>query len=493
MRFALPPQLPPEAVRELERARVSSGPDGMPSPTHVQLEPGLLTVARDVDESGVVAVPWSIAGAGLLLTGTASLMERDQPYHLQVELARGKVNQVRGVAADWQMGGLYLPPALTQAIQDATRAFGRAVTRGPAAQADAEAQRALVLACHAADKLVQTYVSQVLHARHQRQPRLETVLGCRLGAAVPAGDQATALAAAFNSVVIPFPWREVEAGEGDYRWQPYEAELAWAEQQGLHISAGPLVDFALARLPNWLWLWERNRAHFASYVCDYVEVVVKRYQQRIRTWQLSAGANVAAGFPLNEEELLWLTVQMVETVRRIDPALEVSISVAQPWGDYLAERERQHSPFLFADTLLRNGVHLAALDIELIMGVTPRGSYCRDLLEVSRILDLYAILGVPLQVTLAYPAVAGSDSQAEPDLAVDGGSWRAGLSADGQADWAEAVVGLVLAKPYVRAVHWAHFSDAEPHQLPHCGLADGDGQLRPALGRLRTLRQQHLR
>jgi hypothetical protein len=493
MTFALPPELSAEAARELARARILGAPDAVPSPTHVRLEPCRVTVSRDVDESGFLAVPWHIPGVGLLLTASATLMERAQPYHLQVELARGKVNQVRGVAADWQMGGLHLPQAFVQALKDATLAFGRAVTRSPALEAEDEARRALVLAYHAADKLVQAYVGQVLHARHQRQPLLDTVLGCRL-AAVPMGAAAEALASTCNGVVVPLPWREVEAGEGAYRWEAAEAVLAWAAQQGLRVAAGPLVDFALARLPTWLWLWEKNRADFASFVCDYVEVVVKRYQHRVRTWQLCTRANVAAGFPMSEEELLWLTVKMAETVRRIDPALEVVVSVTQPWGEYLLEPERPHSPpFMFADTLLRNGVQLAALDVELVMGVTPRGSYCRDLLEVSRLLDLYAILGVPLQVTLAYPAQAGADPRAEADLCVDAGYWRAGVSAEGQADWAEAVASLALAKPYVRAVYWAHFSDAEPHQLPHCGLVDAAGQVRPALGRLRTLRQQHLR
>ncbi len=40
---------------------------------------------------------------------SATLMERLAPYHLPLELARGKINQVRGQAADWIMGGLMMP------------------------------------------------------------------------------------------------------------------------------------------------------------------------------------------------------------------------------------------------------------------------------------------------------------------------------------------------------------------------------------------------
>jgi hypothetical protein len=493
MTFSLPADLPAEALRELGRSFVLGGPDHMPHPTDVHLEPGLLELAREVDESGAIAVPWEVPGAGLLLRSSASLMERPQPYHLLIELARGKVNQLRSQAADWQAGGLYMPPALAQSIREATHSFGRAVTHFPSPQTEQEAQNALVLAFHAAEDLVQTYADQVLHIRHQRQPRLDTALGCRLGQTVPQGEQAAAFLNTFNTAIIPFPWPEVEPAEGEFHWQSSDAQLTWAQGQGLRVLAGPLVDFSLVRLPGWVRQWQKDRGHFLSYVCDYVEVVVKRYQDRIRTWQLSAAANVAAGLAVGEEDLLWLTLKMAETIRRIDPTLEVLFSVAQPWGDYLTGRQRIHSPFLCADTLLRNGLRLAALDVELLMGLMPRGSYCRDLLEVSRILDLYAVLGTPLQVTLGYPAQTGDDARSEAGLAVDAGHWQAGLNPQGQADWAAAVAELALAKPYVRSVLWVQFSDAEPHPFPHCGLADDQGVPRPALERLGQLRQQHLK
>jgi hypothetical protein len=160
----------------------------------------------------------------------------------------------------------------------------------------------------------------------------------------------------------------------------------------------------------------------------------------------------------------------------------------------MALADRSHSPFIFADTLIRAGLNLAAVDVEWIMGVTPQGSYCRDLLEASRLLDLYALLGVPLQVTLGYPSSEGRDPQADPDLHVGAGHWQGGHSPAVQSAWAAAFGTLALCKPYVRGVTWCHLSDAEPHAFPHCGLFDAaDGSARPAAEALRTLREQHLR
>src|SRR6516162_3188987 len=124
---------------------------------------------------------------------------------------------------------------------------------------------------------------------------------------------------------------------------------------------------------------------------------------------------------------MWLTVHLIEAARKVDPALELVVGIAQPWGEYMAAEERNHSPFIFADTLIRSGLALTALDVELVMGVTPRGSYCRDLLDTSRLLDMYALLGLPLRLTLGYPSSSSPDALADPDFRVDAGRWRGGV------------------------------------------------------------------
>jgi hypothetical protein len=126
------------------------------------------------------------------------------------------------------------------------------------------------------------------------------------------------------------------------------------------------------------------------------------------------------------------------------------------------------------------------------MGVTPRGSYCRDLLETSRILDLYSLLGVPLRVSLGYPSSAESDGQADPEMRVGAGLWRDGTNPEGQTQWAADFAALTLAKPYVQGVHWIHLADAESHQFPNCGLLDSAGNVKAAVEPLRQLRAAHL-
>src|SRR5436305_1201668 len=82
------------------------------------------------------------------------------------------------------------------------------------------AQGALEVAYRVADRLGRTYVDQVFQIRRQRQPRLESTLGVRLGAAPPTPETAALLKETFNAVQVPLPWNLVEAEEATYNWQP---------------------------------------------------------------------------------------------------------------------------------------------------------------------------------------------------------------------------------------------------------------------------------
>jgi hypothetical protein len=492
MSFQVPTDLPAGMIPEVKRAWIIGGPDGMPWPTDVDYEPGQLTIRRNVDDSGCLAVPWDIRGASRLISTTGTLIERRDPYQLQTELARGKVNQLRGQAAEWQAGGLVLPPDLSERIRAASLSFARAASQSPPEQGPL-AQAVLESSYATSKNLVDLYVEQMFAARHQRQPRLESTLGCRLGGGPLPAEQSARLTRACNAVCLPLTWSEVEPVEANYQWETYDALLQWAQDQQLAVTAGPLIDFSASRLPDWLWLWERDLTSLASFMCDYVETTLKRYGSQIRTWTLTTASNSAAILGLGEDEFLWLTARVMETARQVDAKLELIVGIAQPWGEYMANDDRTHSPFIFADTLARAGLNLSGLDLEFVMGIWPRGSYCRDLLETSRLIDMYSLLGIPLRVTLGYPSSSEADPLADHELKVAAGQWDDGFTPQEQAKWAAACAALALCKPSVRSVYWIHASDAVPHQFPRCGLFDSSHNPNAVLEPFEYLRYQHLR
>lgn len=492
LRFQLPADAAATAVEDSERSYVAGGYDNMPTPTRVSLAGNLLTLDREVDESGFAVVPMVVPGIGQLLCSTSTLIERADPYPLLVELARGKVNQLRCQTAEWRGLGMVISDELDNQIRTLSRDFGHAISCSGERGAEGTARGALAEAFRVGSVLVDNYIAQILKARHSRQGPLDSHLGVRINGSVPPTASAR-VAASVNCACLPLTWRSVEPTESNYRWEPTDTALAWAERNNLAITAGPLIDFSPRGLPDWLWLWEGDLQSLASFMCDYVETAVGRYRGRIRRWQLTAGANVANLLKLSEDDFLWLTARLAEAAWQVDPDLEISIGISQPWGEYLAKQERTYSPYIFADTLIRAGLKLAALDLEWLIGVSPRGSYCRDLLEASRVLDLYAMLGIPLQISAGIPASSGDDLLADATAAVNAGHWGESISSETQADWASAFVTLAITKPCVQNVTWIQLTDGEEHPFPHCGLLDPAGRPRPALGRLEKIRTQHLR
>ena len=116
-------------------------------------------------------------------------------------------------------------------MHDLSVAFGRLATRQALPNLSEQALPVLAQAYAAAQEVVTAYVEQVFQIRHQRQPRLDTLLGCRLSS-IPDGEAATALGWACNALVMPLGWRDVEPSEGQFRWETPDAVLAWSEEQG---------------------------------------------------------------------------------------------------------------------------------------------------------------------------------------------------------------------------------------------------------------------
>lgn len=475
---------------DLEQVCILDSYNYSPVPTVKQIDGQLLHLRRDIDESGRVLVPWHVPGFGQLMNSTTILMEREQPYLLGVELARGKVLSVRSQLADWQMHNLQVPDQLNELIQQTTRVLGQSLMEPPE-QANVRALEMLPLAYRSAAELVQVYTDQLFRFRHAQQSKFDSTLTCRIDR-LPPEPLASLLKKCFNAVSVPLTWRDIEPTESQYDWSHADAVLRWAQQHSLPAMAGPLIDFAWG-LPDWLELWSGDLPSLAGFMCDYVQEVVKRYKRHFQRWQLTAASNNADTLGLSEDDLVRLTVRIAEAAWQVKPDLELVLGLSQPWGEYLLNEEHTYSPFIFADTLLRAGLQIAALDLELFMGVGQHGTYCRDLLETSRMLDMYAVLGVPLQVSLAYPASDKPDMLSRAPSAQVLGYWRDGLTEASQADWTAQFTRLHICKPRVRNITWVQLSDAVPHRLPHCGLLDAQGRPRPALDCIRKLREEHLR
>lgn len=495
MSFLLPKPLPSAAAATLPEACLATTrgyDDQTPVPTQLRVHDGQLTVTRTQNESGYLLVPWPVEPFGTVAVCTSTLRERAEPYRLVVELARGKLNQVRAQKAEWQTIGLRTGADFERALADATRAFGRAALADSAADADASATRVLEQAHGLADRLARDYVEQMFATRHGTDGPLDTRLAAR-HARAPRGPAAAEYTSAFNAASVCFRWRDVEPNEAQYDWAEADAAVAAAVGAGLPVTIGPVIDLAPGMLPAWAAGWESDLPALAAFMCDYLETAVSRYKGDVRRWVVCAGFNQADAMGLVDDDRLRLAYRLFEAAAQVDPSLELILSVAQPWGDYLGSEDQTISPITFPDDLVRAGVRLSAVELEMRCGTRPRGSFPRDLLDTARILDVFGMLGLPLEVVLSLPSADKPDPRAaDHKQTVWKHGWRAGPSPEGQAEWGASLTALALCWPQVRAVTWDHWSDAEPHLIPHSGLLDENGLTKPLLARLRALRAEHL-
>lgn len=478
--------------RLAERAYMT-GPDQIPWVCRTRLNDGELTLERHVTDSGKFHIPWPVAGHGEVVLATATLMERERPYQLMVELARGKINQVRNQIADWQSIGLVVPGKVEATLHKALKHFAKAATsQSDVAQAAEWAEKAIVSALDVADLLVASYIEQALAARQRHSTRLPLMFGSVLPPGEPEAPLDGQFLRTFNACISPLVWREVEATEGSYRWEAFDRQLEWCARHGLAVCGGPLLRLDALGLPDWLYLWEGDFNNIQSFASDYVEAVVSRYRGKLQAWHCASRVNVGDGMSLSEEQKLRLAVRAIEIVRDIDPNTPLIVRFDQPWAEYMSRTTPDLSPLHFADALVRAGLQLSGIGLEINLGYYPGGSSPRDRLEFSRLLDLWSCLGVPLQLLLTVPSGQQAPNVGRGKPAPLADAFPGGWSPENQAAWIKHYLPLFFAKPAVQGIFWNQLSDAEPSEFPFGGLVDGSGSLKPSFAALAVLRKKYL-
>jgi hypothetical protein len=492
IRFSVP-NSPPLDPAQLARAYFA-GPDGVPWPTACRIRNGLLEVERGVSDSGNFHVPWSAGPFGELTLSTGTLMERPEPYALVIELARGKLHQIRMQAAEWQEIGLTLPATFVDRLPEAVRRFSAAATArtNSAEDSNALAQQAVVLEIELAQLLARAYAEQALSVRRRSAARQQAWLAGSLGAAPLDKRAEKYFLAAFNAAVVPMHWRVVEPTEGNYLWQHYDREIDWSAAHQLPVVAGPLLRFDPAGMPDWLCLWEGDFENLFAVVSDYVETTVHRYRGKIALWNCAARMAHEGTLSLSEEERLRLAIRAVEVTRTADPETPAILSFDQPFAEYMHRGGAELSPLHVADALVRSELGLSGLGLELNVGYHPGGSFPRDPLAFSRLLDWWSCFNLPLYVSCTFPSSVAPDQHAGLRSAPLAGACDGKAPGVAQAEFIEQVLPMILAKPAVQGVIWSQFRDTEPHDFANGGLIDATGHGKTGLVDLVNLRKRYL-
>lgn len=476
--------VPPEMAAKLPSLRKAyvTGPDRTPGRSSVELRPGLLSIHREATESGRVHVPWPVAGFGEPMVNTATLAERPAPFDLAVELARGKLNDVMNQTSDWTQMGLVLPPAVTESIAKARAGLAKAVTNRDRPEESASASaRSLEGSIAAAGLLVDSYTNQLLRRRLEHARPLPTILACGLDGVTKPSAWSAMIPKVFHAGRCRMSWATISPDEGKRRWDETDAQVAWAKKQGMTVTAGPLIEFRPGAIPDWLYLWEGDYDEIQTQAVEHVRQVMSRYSKQVSAWHLVHRPAGHEFLGLSEEEQVRLTAQILQVARRQFPDAQLIVDFDRPWAEWMTTSTFQLGPLHLADSLARAELGLGGIGLEIAPGFTNYGSHARDLLDFSRLLDLFALVNLPIHVAFACPSSASPDTLAAENVKVEAGQWPSPPAEISQRDWASRWVSLAAAKPFVRSVTWLQGGDSSPHVFPHAGLGRPDGGVKPAL------------
>ena len=491
MKFQVHPDSLMAGWPEAQNAYIT-GFDGRVFPSRVEIEGNTVACRRPASDSGKFNVAWPVPGFGRPVLTTSSLREQETPYQLAVELARGKICQVRNQVATWDQLGMQIPDAFHPAHHEAHSLFAKSVSlkSDPVAASDLATQ-AITKACEAAELLTRSYTDQRLAIRVRKTGQRPVSLGCNLGHAQPDASWETLLPGTFNAAAIPIEWRYIEQEEGNYDWSWLDAQVDWCQQHKLVMLGGPLLDLSPRGLPKWLEQWGHDFFNLQSFLCDFVETAVSRYHGKIRLWEVSARVNTGGALNLSEENCLTLVARTLEVARRVDEESQFLIRIEQPWGTYQSRGQHRLAPVQFVDALLRCGVGLAGVNLEIAVGYNDRGSASRDSLDFSRMLDVWSSLEIPLHITLAFPSSNDPDPQASSGISTEPNGWKSAVSEEAQAEWVDTFLPLLIAKQSVTGIYWSHLTDAAPHDFPNAGLIDAAGRPKKALHSLAEHSKSH--
>jgi hypothetical protein len=486
MRFRV---FPAERITaEMVQQAYLSGIDHISWPVRVSVEGGELILQRSVSDSANLQVPWRVEGHGLLTLASASLIERPEPYQLLMELARGTVVQVRNQLSDWQVIGLAVPEIIHARLATAVKRLSwAAVEQADAAASAAHAEESLRAALDTANLLASVYAEQAMVVRRRNEGTQFGLLGGDLGVTLLDDYTSRHFLRTFNAAELPICWRDTETTEGHMTWTVNDKQVEWCRKHGLKILAGPLLMLDPQSLPDWLQLFEDDFESVLQCTSAFITAAVERYRGRVDYWICAGRVNAAEVLALSEQERLQLVVRTVELIHALDPGVPILVSFDQPWAEYMRQRHSDFPPLQFADALVRAGLDLGGLMMEINVGHQPGATLPRHPLEFIRQLDAWTRLGLPLWLSLSAPSADYEDPLAQRRTATPGG-W----TPLAQQRWAARFIPLALAKPAVRGVIWNQLRDSQPHDFPHAGLFDADRQAKPALRTLAAIRKTHL-
>lgn len=449
------------------------GSDDVPLRAEITFKSGIITCKKRAAGPAGLALLWDVDGAGVLLLETIRVQERDRPYILQIELARGRLMRVANKNEEWGLLEYEGTRELTTRLEQSRELLIRALQAEQPAAAAELAQESLVSAVQTSEDLAQFHAN-AMFARRKSTGLSRKVFGTSFALDKPTELARKRLTGAFDFATLPINWRDIEPTEQAFNWKALDGwvEVLSRASAGIPLRGAPLLCFTEGHIPDWLYIWEHDFDTIRDLAFEHVRRVINRYGQHIHTWTVIRGIHAPTCFSFSFEQLMELTRMAAALCKQVSPRGTALVELVFPFGEYYARNQRTIPPLLYADMVVQSGVHFDGFGLRFQMGSPVDGMFARDLFAVSSVLDLFAKLGKPLHVTgVEVPSQFGHGEGEPQSLASGPGYWHAPWSEAIQAEWVYRFYEIALSKPFVESVCWQSLWDSSATRLDGSGRA----------------------
>jgi len=422
-----------------------------------------MAVSRNRDESGRVYFIYPVDGRGEMLICTGTLPIREQPYELLTELARGTLNRLRNQISIWQEGGLTVAETVNQKVDAATKLLSASILGESSLDSDATARKSIQLAMDAIFELSDSFGEQISKFRREHNQLsnfwLANVVGKNERFKASLSHDTFDLIEVNLNPECTSTNEQLASGHGN--------------DLGKRIILGPWLDASVGGM-------SQSLIEVDDYLARKDQLLIECRRQLDNLPKSTSLIHVAQGLNgighrhLSYPQQLQATVDMLRLVE--DSLIEqpTMISFDFPWAERLAGAVGGVHPLQIADSLMRQGLSISFLGLDINLDYWPNGSAIRDPLQWIDLVDVWAQLGLPLIICLRLPTGAPRDMDATiPDRSFN--QTRSNLTDRNRLDYLETVLPMLAARPSVHGLIWNQWSDSDDPRYPHGGIVDAKG------------------
>ncbi len=434
---------------------------------YMTLANGVIDCAPRGSEPAGLSLLWPVEGFGNVMLYTTRLPERPEPYIMNLELARAKLMEIYIKREDWAI--VEQDNELTELFDEAKNSFVAAldnINDHPKASvcADICTQKALVLS----EKMALKYADLLFATRLKNRGFSRSSLGCKITPGLlDSKNYLKAISELFAHISIPVNWAKIEPVKGQYDFSELDKCVKVFGQKRLLLSAGPLLRFEPAFLPEWMQKDGRDFQKVRQDCYEFVSKIVTRYAKYIHIWQVIGAMNACNYFKFSFDRILEITRTACLAAREADNRSLKMIEIICPWGEYYAHDFDTVPPLVYVDMVTQAGINFDALGVQMIFGKDQPGMHVRDMMQISSMLDRFFSVQKPLHIT----SVSVPDTSTLPGQSpCAAGMWRSPWSQVLQAKWIESFYKIAFSKPYVNTVTYSCLADNVDELVSGSGL-----------------------